>query len=57
MRRGMQFQLERDDTGPLAAADVAGALDEMVFRGGSLNLKLLGGDRLAAVGERISANP
>jgi hypothetical protein len=42
----MQFQLERDGAGPLEAADVSSALDEMVFRGGSLNLKLLGGERL-----------
>jgi cell division protease FtsH len=46
MRRSMQFQLERDGARPLEAADVSSALDEMVFRGGSLNLKLLGGERL-----------
>jgi hypothetical protein len=50
MRRSMQFQLERDGAGPVTIADVTGALDEMIIRGGSLNLRLLGGDRLAATG-------
>jgi hypothetical protein len=42
MRRATQFCLERDGE-CLAVADVDGALEEMLFRGGSLNRKLLGG--------------
>jgi ATP-dependent 26S proteasome regulatory subunit len=44
MRRSVQFQLERDGTGPLTTQDIESALDEMLFSGGSLNIKLLGGD-------------
>lgn len=55
MRRSMQFQLERDGAGPVTVADVTGALDEMIIRGGSLNLKLLGAGGLAATGDRIVA--
>jgi hypothetical protein len=44
MRRSVQFQLERDGSGALAASDVENALDEMLFSGGSLNVKLLGGN-------------
>ncbi len=43
MRRSAQFHLEANGEGPLAVADVESALDEMLFAGGSLNLKLLGG--------------
>ena len=43
MRRSAQYHLEADGDGPLAVADVEGALDEMLFAGGSLNLKRLGG--------------
>ena len=42
LRRITQYSLERDDTGTVAATDVDHALDEMLFRGGLLNLKLLG---------------
>lgn len=42
MRRAAQFNIERNGDGNLIAADVASALDEMLFSGGSLNLKLLG---------------
>jgi hypothetical protein len=42
MRRSVQFHLERNGTGRIELADVESALDEMLFRGGSLNLKLLG---------------
>jgi cell division protease FtsH len=42
MRRSLQFQLERNGDDELQAADVDGALTEMLFSGGSLNLKLLG---------------
>lgn len=46
MRRSVQFQLERDGTGPMTTADVDAALDEMLFRGGALNLKLLGAEQV-----------
>lgn len=44
MRRTVQFQLERDGAGPIQPQDVDNALEEMLFTGGSLNVKLLGGD-------------
>ena len=44
MRRSMQFHLERNGTGRIELADVEQALDEMLFSGGSLNLKLLGAE-------------
>jgi len=43
MRRSLQFHLEDGGTGALALRDVESALDEMLFAGGSLNVKLLGG--------------
>jgi cell division protease FtsH len=44
MRRSVQFQLEREAAaGRLEPQDVENALDEMLFSGGSLNVKLLGG--------------
>ncbi len=42
MRRSVQFPLERTDGRRIESADVENALDEMLFRGGSLNLKVLG---------------
>ncbi len=42
MRRSAQYHLEADGDGPLSVANVESALDEMLFAGGSLNLKLLG---------------
>jgi hypothetical protein len=42
MRRAVQFQLERDGGRRIEWDDVEKALDEMLFSGGSLNLKLLG---------------
>jgi ATP-dependent 26S proteasome regulatory subunit len=44
MRRSVQFHLEREGCGRLEWEDVDRALDEMLFRGGSLNLKLLGAE-------------
>ena len=41
MRRSVQFHLERNGDGCIQLADVENALDEMLFSGGSLNLKLL----------------
>ncbi|MCI0459335.1 MAG: tetratricopeptide repeat protein [Gemmataceae bacterium] len=46
MRRAAQFRLERDGSGSLALEDVDNALEELLFKGGSLNRKLLGGRRL-----------
>jgi AAA+ superfamily predicted ATPase len=48
MRRSIQFHLERHDTPGIELPDVRDALDELLFRGGSLNRKLLGG---CAIGE------
>ena len=42
MRRSVQFHLESNGTGRIDLADVERALEEMLFSGGSLNLKLLG---------------
>jgi AAA+ superfamily predicted ATPase len=42
MRRAVQFHIERNGEGCIGLSDVENALDEMLFRGGSLNLKLLG---------------
>jgi len=42
MRRTVQFHIERDGTGEVSHDDVDNALNEMLFSGGSLNLKLLG---------------
>lgn len=43
MRRSAQFHLERDGSGSLGLEDVEAALEELLFSGGSLNRKLLGG--------------
>ena len=43
MRRAAQCQLESGGAGALSLAHVDSALDEMLFAGGSLNRKLLGG--------------
>jgi hypothetical protein len=37
--------LETNDGQPLASKDVQNALEEMLFSGGTLNVKLLGGRR------------
>jgi len=42
MRRTVQFHIERDGNGEVGREDVDSALNEMLFSGGSLNLKLLG---------------
>jgi ATP-dependent 26S proteasome regulatory subunit len=44
MRRSVQFQLERDGAHDIQPCDVENALEEMLFSGGSVNLKLLGGN-------------
>ena len=42
MRRSVQFHLERNGAGRIELPDVERAIEEMLFSGGSLNLKLLG---------------
>lgn len=44
VRRSAQFHLEVNGTDQLQIADVEQALDEMLFTGGALNLKLLGAE-------------
>jgi hypothetical protein len=44
MRRAVQFHLEREGARRVEWEDVERALDEMLFSGGSLNLKLLGAE-------------
>ena len=46
MRRIIQFHIERESEGEIDRQDVDAALDEMLFSGGKLNLKLLGGGQL-----------
>jgi len=43
MRRSAQYRLQAGTEGPLKLAHVESALEEMLFSGGSLNRKLLGG--------------
>ncbi len=43
MRRSVQSHLDRAGSGQIELEDVERALNEMLFTGGSLNLKLLGG--------------
>ena len=47
MRRSVQFHLERSDSECIELKDVESALDEMLFSGGSLNMKLLGAESKA----------
>lgn len=42
MRRIVQYSLDRESDGNIQLTDVENALEEMLFRGGTLNLKLLG---------------
>jgi cell division protease FtsH len=46
MRRSLQFHLERNGSGYLDLPDIENALEEMLFSGGSLNLKLLGAENI-----------
>jgi AAA+ superfamily predicted ATPase len=43
MRRSAQYNLESSANGPLKMESVEAALEEILFSGGSLNIKLLGG--------------
>jgi hypothetical protein len=56
MRRSVQFHLERNGTGHIQPEDVNNALDEMLFSGGSLNLKLLGASRGVRAADASAAN-
>lgn len=47
MRRAYQFHLESNVDGPLATQDILAALDELLFKGGTLNRKLLGAEEAA----------
>ncbi len=48
MRRIIQFHVERNGDSEISRGDVDLALDEMLFSGGSLNLKLLGAGNVDA---------
>jgi hypothetical protein len=48
--RAVQFQLERENAMGIETQDVENALDEMLFSGGSLNVKLLGGNGDGMIG-------
>ena len=54
MRRSAQFHFENADDGRLRSSSVDSALEEMVFTGGALNLKLLGGTGSELAGMRSS---
>ena len=56
MRRSTQFHLERADSGRIEFADVESALNEMLFVGGALNLKLLGGAGAAGGAETLAVS-
>lgn len=51
MRRIAQFAIERDGDEQITHQDVDGALDEMLFKGGSLNLSILGASERVADNE------
>jgi hypothetical protein len=56
MRRSLQFHLERGGSGRVEWEDVERALNEMLFKGGSLNLKLLGAEGANGVGVGFGRN-
>jgi cell division protease FtsH len=53
MRRSVEFHLESNGTDRIELADVEKALDEMLFSGGSLNLKLLGAEGIHGKSARV----
>jgi len=53
MRRSAQFHLERADSPTITFQDITDALDELLFSGGSLNRKLLGGPLETDLEQRI----
>jgi cell division protease FtsH len=54
MRRIVQFHIERNTEGEIDRADVDSALDEMLFSGGKLNLKLLGADQFDTSSPKVA---
>jgi ATP-dependent 26S proteasome regulatory subunit len=50
MRRIAQAAIARDGAATVASADISEALDDMLFTGGRLNVKLLGGAQQMAAG-------
>lgn len=50
MRRVAQASIARDGGATVQSADISEALDDMLFTGGKLNIKLLGGAQAAAGG-------
>lgn len=50
MRRIAQFTIERGGDEQINQQDVDGALDEMLFKGGSLNLSILGASERVPAG-------
>jgi ATP-dependent 26S proteasome regulatory subunit len=54
MRRIVQFHIERNGDSEINRTDVDAALEEMLFSGGSLNLKLLGAGGMEA--QRLTTN-
>lgn len=54
MRRTAQASLGRDGTNTATSADIGEALDDMIFTGGRLNVKLLGGAQDASGGDGCS---
>ena len=52
MRRSAQFQIEMGSDRVLSSTAVDSAIEEMVFIGGALNLKLLGGAHEAVSPDR-----
>jgi hypothetical protein len=50
MRRIAQSAIARDEGQSVIAADIEEALDDMLFSGGRLNIKLLGGAQEMAAG-------
>jgi ATPase family protein associated with various cellular activities (AAA) len=55
MRRSAQFLIEMGGGRELSAAAVDSAIEEMVFIGGALNLKLLGGEKTELAAETTTA--
>jgi ATP-dependent 26S proteasome regulatory subunit len=57
MRRCAQFQIELSAGNVLTQGAVDAALEEMLFAGGSLNRRLLGGEGTIVAPARIATNP
>ena len=55
MRRSVQLHLEGNGSGRVQLPDIDAALEEMLFSGGSLNLKLLGAEGAGGFSEQQSS--